>query len=195
MNAKRALTVLLLVPFLTFATINEAAAEHAESGGSGMVPKIVNFVILFGALFYFLRKPVGAMLTNKSNLARNLLAAARSEREKAEGRLAQARVQAAALENEAARLKAQAFTDGKDETARIKEAAVKETERIRTLATQEVAVRLKAGIWELKKYTAGLAADIAESKMKARLTEADQVALIDRSIDRLKTVHEESAAR
>ncbi|MHB8055040.1 MAG: F0F1 ATP synthase subunit B family protein [Candidatus Aminicenantales bacterium] len=195
MNAKRALAVLLLVPFLVFATVNEEAVEHQESGGSGFLPKIVNFVILFGALFYFLRKPLGAMLTRKSNLVRDFLTEARSEREKADARLAEARVQVATLKNEAARLKAQAFTEGKDETVRITESAVKEAARIRTLAAQEVAVRLKAGIRELKEYTAGLAADIAEAKMKARLTEADQVALIDRSIDRLKTIHEERVAR
>ncbi len=195
MTAKQALVVLLFVPFLVFATVNEEAAGHPESGGSGFIPNIINFVILFGALFYFLRKPLGAMLTNKSNLVRDLLADARSEREKADAKLAEARTQVETLENEAARLKAQAMTDGRDETARIKETTVKEAERIRTLATQEVALRLKAGIRELKEYTAGLAADIAETKMKARLTEADQVALIDRSIDRLKTAHDESAAR
>lgn len=194
MNAKRVLAVLVLVPFLIFATVNEEAAEGHESGGSGMFSKVVNFAILFGALFYFLRKPLGAMLTGKSTHVRELLDDARNEREKAETRLAEARVQVETLEHQAARLKTQALSDGRDETDRIRETAARETERIRTLASQEVAVRLQAGIRELKEYTAGLAAEIAEVRMKARLTEADQAALIDRSIDRLKTIHDESSA-
>jgi len=194
MSAKRVAAVLLLVPFLIFATVNEEAAQQHESGGSGMLSKVVNFVILFGALFYFLRKPLGAMLTEKSAHVRELLDDARKEREKAEARLAEARIQVETLEHEAARLKTQALSDGRAETDRIRETAAKEAERIRTLASQEVAVRLQAGIRELKEYTAALAADIAEAGMKARLTETDQAALIDRSIDRLKTIHDESSA-
>ncbi len=57
------------------------------------------------------------------------------------------------------------------------------SERIRTLASQEVDGHLKAGVRELKDYTAELAADLAEERIKNRLTAADQAALIDRSID------------
>ncbi|MCX6567154.1 MAG: ATP synthase F0 subunit B [Candidatus Aminicenantes bacterium] len=195
MSVKRALAVLLLVPFLVFASVDEKTAESRESGGSGFIWQVINFVILFGAMIFFLRKPVTAMLTKKTEMIRDLLDVARRERLTAEAKLAEARIQAAALENEAARLKARAAADGLAETEKIKELAAKEAERIRTLAAQEVAVRLQAGIRELKEYTAELAADIAETRMKSRLTGADQVELIDRSIERMKSIHEESAAR
>lgn len=194
MNAKRILALLLLVPCLALGAVDEAEAEHNDAGGSGMLSKVVNFVILFGALFYFLRKPLGAMLAGKSDHVREILSDARGEREKAEKRLEEARTQVETLQQEAARRKTQALADGRAETERIRAAAAKEAERIRTLASQEVAIRLQAGIRDLKEYTAGLAAEIAESRMKARLTEADQAALIDRSISRLKTIHDESIA-
>jgi F-type H+-transporting ATPase subunit b len=194
MSVKRALAVLLLIPFLVFASVNEETAESHESGGSGYIWKIINFAVLFGALFFFLRKPAMAMLTKKSEMVRDLLDDARRDRTTAEAKLAEARIQAATLENEAARLKAQATADGLAETEKIRELAAKEAERIRTLAAQEVAVRLQAGIRELKEYTAELAAGIAEARMKDRLTGSDQVDLIDRSIERLKTIHEEPTA-
>ena len=194
MSMIRILAVFLLVPFLMSAAAGEDAAEHQESGGSGFLWNVVNFVVLFGAMFFFLRKPVAAMLTKKKEMIRDLLDDARRERVTAEAKLAEARIQAEALLNEAARLKDRAAADGRAETERIKELAAKEAERIRTLAAQEVAVRLQAGIRELKEYTAELAAGIAEARMKARLTGADQVDLIDRSIERLKTIHDEPAA-
>jgi len=195
MSAVRVPAVLLLVLFLAAALPAAGETEHAESGGSGYLWKVINFVVLFGAMFYFLRKPVGAMLAGKSEAVRDLLADARSERETAEARLAEAAVRVAELQDEAARLRAQAESDSRTETERIRETAVREAERIRTLASQEVAVRLQAGIRELKEYTAGLAAGLAEARLRERLTGADQVALIDRSIDRLKEIHEERPAR
>ncbi|OQB55158.1 MAG: hypothetical protein BWX98_02137 [Candidatus Aminicenantes bacterium ADurb.Bin147] len=57
-----------------------------------------------------------------------------------------------------------------------------------------MAVRLQAGIRELKEYTTELAAGLAEERLKKRLTEADHIDLIDRSIDRLKVMSDESAA-
>ncbi len=194
MRAIRVLAVLLLIPILMAAVSGGEAAEHQESGGLGFVWKVVNFFVLFGAMFAFLRKPVTAILIKKTETIRGLLNDARRERLTAEAKLADAGVQAVALKNESVRLKERAAAEGRAETERIKKLAVREAERIRTLAAQEVAVRLQAGIRELKEYTAELAAGMAEARMKDRLTGADQVDLIDRSIERLKTIHEESVA-
>jgi F-type H+-transporting ATPase subunit b len=191
MNAKRAAVLLFLVPLLLGMTTEEGAAS--EGGGSGMIGKIINSAILFGALFFFLRKPLSAMLVKKSTEIREALEEARSARVQSEARLAEAHVRVAALEEEVARMKEQAVAEGRAETDRIKSLAEKEADRIRSLAAQEVAVRLQAGVRELKAYTAALAAEIAEARIKGRLTEADQSDLIDRSIERLKTIHEESA--
>lgn len=194
MRAIRVLAVLLLIPSLMAAVSGGEAAEHQGSGGSGFVWKVFNFLVLFGAMFAFLRKPVTAILVKKTETIRNFLDDARRERLTAEAKLAEAGVQATALKNEAVRLKERATAEGRAETERVGKLAVREAERIRTLAAQEVAVRLQAGIRELKEYTAELAAGMAEARMKDRLTGADQVELIDRSIERLKTIHEESVA-
>jgi F0F1-type ATP synthase membrane subunit b/b' len=193
MNAKRVAVVLLLVPFLTFMTMEEGAKTGA--GGSGMIGKVINFVILFGALIYFLRKPLTEMLVKKSEEIKASLEEARLARVSAEAQLAEARVRVTALEDEMARMKAQAAIDNLAETERITRLAEKEAERIRTLAAQEVAIRLQAGVRELKAYTADLAAEIAEARIKSRLTEADQAKIIDLSIEKLKKVNAESLTR
>ena len=58
-------------------------------------------------------------------------------------------------------------------------------------AAQQLAERLP----ELKAMTAELAASLAEERLKSKLTPTDQDVLIDKSIDRLKTLHEESDPR
>ncbi|MBN1938231.1 MAG: ATP synthase F0 subunit B [Candidatus Aminicenantes bacterium] len=194
MKAFRFLAVVLLVLVLLPPAARSAAEEHGEagheSGGSGFIWKVVNFAVLFGAMFFFLRKPLGAMLAKRVDVVREVLEDARQDREKAEAKLAEAQARAAALENEASRLKEQAAVEGREETKRIRALAVRETERIKTLASQEVAFQLQAGIRDLKEYTAELAAGLAEERIKKRLTQSDQSDLIDRSIERLKEIRE-----
>jgi F-type H+-transporting ATPase subunit b len=204
---RRRLTVLVLLALLAILTA-ASAQDHAapvesakgevaahESGDSGMVGKIINFAILFGGLFYMLRKPLLAMLDKRTKTIEQTLAEATAGRAAAEAQLEEARRKAAALEAEMARLKIEAEADGLKEKAHIRDLAEKEADRLRTLARQEIEAHLKAGVRELKAMTAELAASLAEERLKSKLTDADQAALIDQSIDRLKTLHEESDPR
>jgi F0F1-type ATP synthase membrane subunit b/b' len=102
-----------------------------------------------------------------------------------------ARAKCAALEGDVSRLRAEAEAEGRAEKERIKALAEKEGERIKSFTQQEIDLQLKAGIQELKEYTASLAAGLAEDRMKARLTPADQSRLIDKSIAGLTELHEE----
>ncbi|MDD8026276.1 MAG: ATP synthase F0 subunit B [Acidobacteriota bacterium] len=160
-----------------------------------MISKIINFAILFGGLFYFLRKPVMAMLTRRTQDIARTLDEARAARSEAESRLAEARAKVTALEAEMARLRTEAEAEGRRGKERIREMAGQEAERLRALAKLEVEAHLKAGVRDLKAYTADLAASLAEARIKARLTGADQSDLIDKSIAKLKTLHEESDPR
>jgi F-type H+-transporting ATPase subunit b len=187
MTPRRAAAVLLAVPFLLSMFAEEGGGAR---GGSGMAGKIINFVILAGGLFFLLRKPVKAMLAKRTEGIRAALDEARTARAAAEAQFAEARHRLASLEEEVARLTDIARTVGLADKDRILAQAEKEVERIRTLAVQEVDSRLQAGLRELKAYTAALAAEIAEARLKGRLNDADQSALIDRSIDRLRTIHE-----
>lgn len=172
-----------------------AAEESHEGGGSGMAGKLINFAILFGGLFFLLRKPIMGLLTQRTRDVARTLDEAQAGRREAESQLAEARAKTASLEAELARLKAGAEEEGRREKERIREMAAQEAERLRSLARLEVEAHLKAGVRDLKAYTAELAAALAEERIKARLTPADQADLIDKSIAMLKTLHEESDPR
>jgi F-type H+-transporting ATPase subunit b len=201
----------LIIPFVLSAGPQEHAAEkpalhgagpgpaaeasHEAGGGSGMAGKLMNFAILFGGLFFLLRKPLMAMLAQRTADVTVSLDAALAARREAEARLAEARAKVGALEAVLGRLRTEAEEEGRREKERIRTAAAQEAERLRTLARLEVEGHLKAGVRDLKAYTAELAASLAEERLKARLTAADQAALIDKSIAKLKSLHEESDSR
>lgn len=172
-----------------------AAQESHEGSGSGLTGKLINFAILFGGLFFLLRKPIMGLLTQRTRDVAKTLDEAQAARREAEAQLAEARAKAASLEAELGRLRAGAEEEGRREKERIREMAAQEAERLRSLAKLEVEAHLKAGVRDLKAYTAELAAALAEERIKARLSPADQSGLIDESIAKLKTLHEESDPR
>ncbi|MBM3312295.1 MAG: hypothetical protein FJY80_12405 [Candidatus Aminicenantes bacterium] len=192
MTKKNLVLLLAFLPFLLFMT--EEAGGH-ESGSSGMLGKVVNFALLAGALVFLLRKPLRSALAGRTAAVRSSLDEASEARASAEAKLEAARGQIAALASEVGRLKAQAEIEAAAERDRIRAAAAAEAARIRTLAGQDVEAQLKAGIRELKAFTADLAAGLAEERLKRRMTDELHSTLIDRSIERLGTLHEESGSR
>lgn len=201
------LALFFILPFVLGAGPQEHAAEkpgpgghaaeasHESGGGSGLAGKLINFAILFGGLFFLLRKPLAAMLAQRTSAVAASLDEAQAARRLAEARLAEARAKVEALETELVRLRAAAEEEGRLEKERIRAMAAQEAERLRTLARLEVEAHLKAGVRDLKAYTAELAASLAEERLKGRLTAADQADLIDKSIAKLKSLHEESDSR
>lgn len=187
-NRKAALAVLLLVPFLLAMS---AEGESNEPASSGMLGKIINFAVLFGALIFALYKPARNFLAKRTRDIQASLDEARDARTQAEARLEEARRRIASLEREIAGFSRSAEIEGLAEKERIKALADKEALRIRTFTQQEIDLQLKAGIQELKEYTADLAARLAEARMKDRITPAAQSDLIDQSIERLAELHEE----
>jgi len=187
-DRKVALAVLLFVPFLLFMS---AEGEPHASGSGGMLGKVINFVVLFGALAFVLYKPARNFLAKRTRDIQLSLDEAREGRLRAEAKLEEARAKLAALEGDMGRLRVEAEAEGRAETERIKALAEKEAQRIQSFTQQEIDLQLKAGIQELKEYTAGLAASLAEGRMKLRLTSEDQSGLIDKSITDLTKLHEE----
>lgn len=166
--------------------------SHAETGSSGMLGKIVNFVILFGALGYFLRKPMMNFLAKRGSDIRASLAEARAARDEAERQLAETEARLAALEDEAARMKSEAEAEGLRARDEIRALAGKEAERIRSFAAQEIDLRVKAGVQELKERTIELAAELAAARMNRAIGPSEHVSLIDKSIEDLERFHEKS---
>jgi F-type H+-transporting ATPase subunit b len=185
---KAAFAVLLLVPFLLAMS---AEGESGEPASSGMLGKVINFAVLFGGLTFALYKPARNFLAKRTRDIQASLDEARDARIQAEARLEEARRKIASLADEIAGFGRAAEAEGLAEKERIKDLAEKEALRIRTFTQQEIDLQMKAGLQELKEYTADLAASLAEARMKDRITPAAQADLIDKAIDRFADLHEE----
>jgi F-type H+-transporting ATPase subunit b len=189
---RSALFLLLALPLLLGASAEEGA--HA-SGTMDFIGKVFNFVVLFGALFFLLRKPVKAMLVKRTADIGDSIAQAETGRTEAESRAAGSRAKAAGLAGQVLALKAEAEAEGKRETERIAKAAREEAERLKKLTRLELEGQVRQSVGELKAYAAAKATDLARERIRRRLTPEAQTALIDKSIDRLTRLHEEPAAR
>lgn len=178
--------VLLLVFFLTALWLWGSEKGAGHSGSSlDMIGKVVNFLILFGGLGFILFKPVRAILAGRQAEARRKLDDAQEKARQAEERLRQAQERLSNLDGELKSLQAAAAEEGRAEQERIREVARQEVDRIKRLTEQDMEAQVRAGVLELKRYAAGLAAERALARIKARLTPEIQAGLIDRAIEEL----------
>jgi F-type H+-transporting ATPase subunit b len=157
--------------------------------------QVVNFLLLFGGLFYVLRKPAKALLAKRTDDVGESIRRAEADRTTSEAKAAASRAKLAGLEDEVRSLQAEAEAEGRRESARIAEAARAEAERLKKLTGQELDAQVRRSVQELKAYAASRATDLARERIRRRLTPEAQAALIERSIDRLIRPHEEPGPR
>lgn len=182
------------LPLLLFLGICGAAAAAEEAGGHAGIPwgeifkQAVNFGILVGVLVYFLRKPVGSFLKERSELLkRSIDEAARARASAAEKLLAiEARMNRLAQEVAEMNRKMDAETD--EETRRIREAAKAEVERLHAQVQFAADQEVKKAKAELRREAAGLAARAAEEIVSKTITPEDQERMVRENIDRIREI-------
>ncbi len=187
---------IFLILFLLPLFISMVSADEQHSSNlRDFIGKTINFILLFGVLAYFLFKPVRNFLQKRSqDIERGLKEAADAQRE-AELKLREARTRLAALEGEIEKLKKEAEIEGRKEREKIIQLAQQEAERIKYFAKQEIEMLMRAGIRDLKEYTAEMASALAEERIKKKMSPEDQYFLIDKSIEKLDELYEKSNSR
>jgi F-type H+-transporting ATPase subunit b len=194
--ALRALTlaaVVLLSAFAATAPVlavqeHEAAGAEAPHGQTLLqsIAKVVNFAILGGVLFYFLKTPLSTYLASRGTQIRQDLVTASELRAAASAQLAEIEKKMQALPAELEALKARGAEDVKSEQARIAQAAAAERERLIAQTHREIDTRLRMARRQLTEHAAGLAVKIAEDRIKRTITPEDQLRLVDRYAAQLK---------
>jgi F-type H+-transporting ATPase subunit b len=165
-----------------------AAEEHGgEHGGlSGLIWPTVNFLILCGGLYYFLRAPFTEYLTGRSNQIRKDLVDAAELNRAATAQLAEVDRKVKALPGEIDALRTRGTQEIAAEEARIAAAAAAERERLITQTRREIEVRLRAAQRELSEHAATLALDLARQRLATDMTPADHTRLVDRYLQQVK---------
>ena len=166
-----------------------AAAEHGEEHGalSGLLWPTLNFLILCGGLYYFLRVPFTEYLAGRSSQIRRDLVDAAELNRSATAQLAEVDAKVKALPSEIEALRTRGTQEIAAEEARIAAAATAERERLLTQTRREIDVRLKTAQRELSEHAATLALDLARQRLTTDMTPADHARLADRYVQQVKS--------
>ena len=181
--------VTILIGFVVMASpvLLAAGGEggHEESIWP-MVGKIVNFAILAGTVFYFGRKPIAGYLAGRRAQVRSDLVAAEEMKRTAAAQIADMDAKLAALPAELAALKARGQQEIAAEQQRIRQLAETERARLIEQAAREIEQRTRLAERELVEHAASLAVDVARTRIKDQITDADQARLVDRYLAEVK---------
>jgi len=170
---------------LATASVAPENAEGEEGAKHELLYKVINFVILVGALAYLLRKPLAGFFVQRSESIRKSLEEGRKALESSQAQLRNIEEKLRGLEEEISRFKAAAAREMEAERERLRQAAAAEAERILQFARAEIDNATRAAKLELKVYAAGQAVELAEAMIRQRLDEAGQRRLVGRFVGEL----------
>lgn len=162
-------------------------AEEAGEGGFGLnidifETNLINLAVVIGILFYFGRKFLGNILTERRAKIETAIKEAEIKQKDAAASLADAQQKLAQAQAEAQRIRAAAEESAKAAREAILEKAAEDARRIIDDTNGGVEVELEKAIAELRKRAADMALEQVESYLKTQLDESAQQQLIDRSI-------------
>ena len=176
--------LLCCVSFLLIATpaLAEESTASAENSPSGWIFRWINFAIVFGALVYFFGKVAAPSLRLRSEEISQKIAEGARAREAAERQRREVQAKLAGIEQEVARIRADAQRDAEAEAVRLRALARKEAEVIERAAQSEIRAAERAAQLELKAFAARIAVDRAEALLADRMTPEAQSALFHRFV-------------
>ena len=176
---------LLFAALPVFAQKHETEAQKLEESqgvtehGSLVLWGWINFILLVGGLGYILKKNAGPYFAQRSQQIRKGIVDADRARAEADAKVAEVDRRLANLAAEIESLRREAHEQGRAEAHRIRLEAAAEMAKIQTRTVEEIAAVGKAARLDLRRYSAGLALGLAETKIAARLSPQVQDGLVN----------------
>ncbi len=175
--------VLVMLAILLSAAPLMAAGGHGDEGAKGWVAtdtqRVLNFAVLFGGLFFILRKPVSRALNGRIKGIQDQLEDLEARKQEAEKQLAEYNQKLAQLEKEAEKILGEYVRQGEDAKVRIIAEAKTAAEKLEEQAKRHIEHEFNAARERLQTEIIEKALVKAESRLKERITSEDQDRLID----------------
>jgi F-type H+-transporting ATPase subunit b len=188
--SKKMIRILLAVIFVIGVCITAYAAEGGGDHHGGFWAewgwKIINFAILIFILVKFLAKPMKNYFKKRTELIEKSLTEAAEAKEIAMKALKEVEDKLRLKDQEIERIIESARQSGEAERDRLIEHGREMSEKIRQQAKTNIELELKNAKRELRAEAAEISIRMAEEKLKKRLSEEDQLKLIDESIRKLE---------
>jgi F-type H+-transporting ATPase subunit b len=176
--------------FLLLAT--EANAVHSEmaEGGFGLnldifETNLINLALLIGILFYFGRKALTNILTERRSKIETVIQEAEGRLKEAQASLSQAQEQVTQAQAEAQRIRQAAGENAQAAKEAILARAVLDVERLRETATADLNAERERAINQLRQGVVAQALQKVESELQKGIADDAQQTLIERSIVQL----------
>jgi F-type H+-transporting ATPase subunit b len=185
-------------PFFCFVVVlilslSHTAAVFAMGGGGeggsdwkGWLWKIVNFAILLFILVKYLAKPMKDYFRQRTELIEKSLTEAREAKGLAQKALKEVEEKLKLKDQEIERIVDSAKQSGQAEHDNLIEQGKDMSEKIRQQARTNIEMELKNAKAALRAEASGLALKLAEKRLRERLTEEDQMRLLEESFKRLE---------
>jgi F-type H+-transporting ATPase subunit b len=152
-----------------------AFAEGKEGGESSLqMWKWANFLVLAGALGYLMAKTLPPLFASRTQAITKDMVESQRVRQDAEARAAEVDRRLTAIETEIAAIRADSKEEAAAEAARLAKHTAAEVARIQAQTEREVGDAAIDARIELRRFAAGLAIDLAEQKIRARMTPATE---------------------
>lgn len=180
-----AMMVSLLV--LAAAPVLAAAEEehHAMSLADFFWP-VVNFAIMCGVLYYFLKTPLANYLKDRSDTIRKDLVEAEALRTRATAQLDDIDRKMKALPDELEALRTRGQAEIAAEEQRIAQQAAAERDRLIEQARRDIDLQVRLAKRALTEHAADLALDLATERIGNETTPDDHARLVNRYLEQVK---------
>jgi F-type H+-transporting ATPase subunit b len=155
----------------------EAAAEHSDPM---LKWKWINFAMLAGVLGYMIGKTAPSFFKGRTASIQRAIHEATKLREQAEARARDMEQRLASLGQEIEKLRREAKEAMANEGERIRQETAHQIARVQQTAEQEIASHAKHVTQELKAYSAKLAVDLAEQRIRGQMSGDTQTELVNR---------------
>ena len=176
----------LIIFSIAFASYAFAAGAPEEGGHASILKeymwKIINFAILVIILYKFGKKPLGDFLKKRTELIEKTLNEAKEAKEAALKALREAEERVKTKDAEVKAILDAAKKSGELERDRIIVESAKLKEKILEQAKTNIDYELKHAKESIKAEAVELAMELAEKKLKEKLTKEEQEKLLDESL-------------
>jgi len=164
-----------------------------EAAGAKPEPSVIwkwlNFAILAGVLGYLISKHLGPVLSARTAQIQEGLAAGEKAKKEADARAAAVQAQLANLGNDVAQLRTEAKQEREREAERLRADAERDIGLVRQRAAQEIESTSKLARLDVQSMAAKMAIDLAERKVRARMSPEVEAALLGNFLDGISNGH------
>jgi len=190
---KTAAGLLLVMAVLLCGSVGMALASsdaHGETpakswGDNFEWERLMNFSVLFIALFLLLRKPVAQVFSDRIKGIKEQLDDLEAQKKAAEQKLGEYNAKLAELEGEAATIMDSYIAQGNDAKARIIEEAKSMADKLEDQARKNIENEFKRAKGKLQAEVVEAALEKAEEIIKGRISGDDQDKLVDEYLEKV----------